>query len=119
MGKKNKGKNNEILAMWRYYKGVVANVQFINFFIFEGIPLPFFYPYPSSFSFRGSHLLPGQDLDAISILFQIYFIQVTTTRFLESVKLQKSSFWCRSLGEYNLITGFVSAKAIGFQRGSI
>ena len=65
---------------------------------FEDIPLPYFYPYPRSFSFRGSHLLPGQDLDVISIPFQIYFIQVTTTRFLESVKLQKSSFWCRNQG---------------------
>jgi hypothetical protein len=48
----------------------------------------FFYPYSNSFSFWSSHLLPGQDLDAISIPFQIYFIQATTTRFLEPVKLQ-------------------------------
>ncbi len=37
---------------------------------------------------KGSHLLPEQDLDAISIPFQIYFIHATTTRFLEPVKLQ-------------------------------
>ncbi len=61
---------------------------FIFLFFFESILLPFFYPYPSTFSFRGGHLLPGQDLDAISIPFQIYFIQATTTRFLEPVKLQ-------------------------------
>jgi hypothetical protein len=53
----------------------------LGFFLYEGIPLPYFYPYPSSFSFWGSHLLPGQDLDAISIPFQIYFILATTTRF--------------------------------------
>ncbi len=79
----------------------------------------FFYPYPSTFSFRGGHLLPGQDLDAISIPFQIYFIQATTTTFLEPVKLQQSSFWCGSLGGYNLITGFITAKAIGSQRGCL
>ncbi len=45
------------------------------------IPLPYFYPYPSSFSFRGSHILPGQDLDVISNPFQINFIQATTNRF--------------------------------------
>ncbi len=45
--------------------------------------LSYFYPYPSSFSFWGSHLLPRQDLDDISIPFQIYFIQATTTRFLD------------------------------------
>ena len=41
------------------------------------------------FSFQGSHLLPGQDLDAtgISIPFQIYFFQATTTRLLP-LKLQ-------------------------------
>ncbi len=50
-------------------------------FFFEGIRLPHSYPYPSFFSFRGSHLLRGQDLDVISIPFQKYFIQVTTTRF--------------------------------------
>ncbi len=65
----------------------VITLLVITFF-FEGIPLTHFYPYPSSFSFRGSHLLPGQDLDAILIPFQIYFIQATTTRFLEPVKLQ-------------------------------
>jgi hypothetical protein len=35
---------------------------------FEGIPLPYFKPYLSYFSFLGGHLLPGQELDAISIL---------------------------------------------------
>jgi hypothetical protein len=35
----------------------------------------YFYPYPSSFLLRGSHLLPGQDLDVISIPFHIYFFQ--------------------------------------------
>ncbi len=55
---------------------------------FKGIPLPYFYPYPNTFSFWGGHLLPGQDLDVISIPIQIYFIQATTTRFLEPVKLQ-------------------------------
>jgi hypothetical protein len=59
---------------------------FYNYF-FEGISLPFFYPYPGSFSFWGTLLLPGHDLDAISIPFQIYFIQANTTRFIEPVKL--------------------------------
>ncbi len=33
-------------------------------------------------------LLSGQDLDVISTPFQIYFIQATTTRLIEPVKLQ-------------------------------
>jgi hypothetical protein len=69
--------------------GGSKKVQKFNTYFLNGlISLPYFYPYPSSSSFWGSHLLPGEDLDAISIPFQLYFIQAATTRFLEPVKLQ-------------------------------
>ncbi len=107
---------------WQHAQITNGNSQIYNlyiyiFFFFERHSSSLVYPYPSSFSFWDSHLLPGQDLDVISIPFQIYFIQATTTRFLEPVKLQWSSFWFGSLGKYNLITGFITAKAIGSQGG--
>ena len=89
------------------------------FFVFLRHSSSLLLPLPQSFSFWGSHLLPGQDLDVISIPFQIYFIQATTTRLIEPMKLQQSSFWCVSLGEYNRITGFFKTKAIGSQGGCL
>jgi len=71
-----------------FKKNIFLICENVSFFLFEGIPLPYCYPYPSFVSFRGSHLLPGQDLDAMSIPFQIYFIQAATIRFFEPAKLQ-------------------------------
>ncbi len=71
--------------LYKYFPDVQFFAAVPTFF--EGIALPFFYPYPSS-SVLYSHLLSGQDLDVISIPCQVYFIQATTTRFLEPVKLQ-------------------------------
>ncbi len=82
------------------------------------IPLPYFYPYPRSFSFRGSHLLTGQGLDVISIPFQIYFIQATTTRVLNH-KPTTVQFLVQKPKEYNLLTGFITTKAIDSQGGSL
>ncbi len=63
--------------------------------ILQAFPLSYLYPYPSSFSFRGSHLLPGQGLDVISIPFQIYFIQATRFQTHEATIVQ---FLVRCLG---------------------
>jgi hypothetical protein len=58
-----------------YFKGslgfeMLKTIHFIKDFILSFIP---------SFSFLGSRLLPGQDLDDISIPFQIYLFQATTS----------------------------------------
>jgi hypothetical protein len=52
-------------------------------------------------------VLSGQDLYDISIPFQIYFIQATTTRFLTR-EAAINQFLVRKLREYNLTTVFIT-----------
>jgi hypothetical protein len=70
-------------------------VFFLNFhklqkalFNFQGNPL-YFYPYPSPSPFRGSHLLPGQDLD-VSDPFRYTEIQhFISLEIIQTLKLRQ------------------------------
>jgi hypothetical protein len=58
----------------------VAVLTFEGLYIFRIFKFSIFFSILILVPSWGSHLLPGQDLDVISILFQVYFIQATTTR---------------------------------------
>ncbi len=72
-------------------------------------------------AFQGSLLLPEQDLDAISIPFQINPIQTTITKFFKQLLFTLEAtvvqFWVQNPRQYKLITVFITTKAIGFYGG--
>jgi hypothetical protein len=109
-----------VCLSYHYFENAIRANSYSNFKGIIPFPNLLSFHYSSAFSFWDGHLLSRQDLDVISIPFQIYIFKASTTRFLtrEATIVQKHFGWLRhnqgSVAKINVLpVDFVKYISVG------